>query len=74
MHNKVLLQTNLPVSILRENSRYIAYTPALDLSTSAKSYKEAKKRFNEAVLIFFEELMEKGILKEALRDLGWKKN
>ena len=67
------LEFNLPVSILREGKKFVAYTPALDLSTSGKSYEEAKKRFKEAVSIFFEELIKKGTLEEVLRDLGWKR-
>jgi hypothetical protein len=63
----------LPVSVLREGRRFIAYTPALDLSTSGKSYEEAKKRFQEIVRIFFEELLRRGTLSGVLRDLGWRR-
>jgi len=64
---------NLPVSFLREGDKYIAYTPALDLSTCGQSYQEAKKRFGEIVNIFFEELINKGTLEEVLNDLGWQR-
>ncbi|MFA5188558.1 MAG: hypothetical protein WC460_04310 [Patescibacteria group bacterium] len=70
---KINLEFKLPVSILREGKQYIAYTPALDLSTSGKTYKEAKKRFEEIVNIFFEELIKKGTVDEVLQDLGWKR-
>lgn len=69
---KSILEFKLPVSILREGKKYVAYTPALDLSTSGKNYEEAKKRFSEIVNIFFAELIKKGTLEEVLRDLGWK--
>lgn len=46
----------LPVSFLREGKRFIAYTPALDLSTSGKTFEEAKEHFVEASELFFEEL------------------
>jgi len=68
-----MLKFKLPVSILREGKKYIAYTPALDLSTSGKSYEEAKRRFSEIVNIFFEELIKKGTLEKVLRDLGWER-
>ena len=68
---KVLLEFKFPVSILREGKKYVAYTPALDLSTSGKNYEEVKRRFSEIVNIFFEELLKKGTLEEVLRDLGW---
>jgi predicted RNase H-like HicB family nuclease len=68
-----MLEFKLPVSFLREGKKYVAYTPALDLSTSGRTYKEAKRRFSEIVNIFFEELVKKGTLEEVLRDLGWKR-
>jgi len=68
-----VFRIQLPVSILKEGERYIAYTPALDLSTSGRSQKEVKKRFGEAVEIFFEELVEAGTLDDALATLGWRK-
>ena len=70
---KLMLEVKLPVSILREDKKYVAYTPALDLSTSGNNYEEVKKRFNEIVNIFFEELIKKGTLENVLRDLGWKR-
>ncbi len=69
---KFSLEFKIPVSIIREEKKYIAYTPALDLSTSGNSYEEVKKRFREAIDIFFEEIVEKGTLKEVLQDLGWR--
>lgn len=67
------LQFKLPVSVIREGKKYIAYSPVLDLSTSAKSFEIVKKRFSELVCLFFEELIKKGTLEEVLRDLGWNK-
>jgi len=63
----------LPVNFLREGKYYIAYSPALDLSTSGKSFDEVKKRFEEVVQIFFEELLDKGTFEEELFNLGWRK-
>ena len=67
-----MLEIKISVSILREGKKYVAFTPALDLSTSGKSFRQVKKRFNEAVGLFFEELIEKNILEECLKDLGWR--
>ena len=68
-----LSQFSLPISIIKEGRYYIAYSPALDLSTSAKTFEEVKKRFDEVVEIFFEELLEKGTLDKVLNELGWQK-
>lgn len=71
--NKVDFQFALPVSILKEGDSFIAFTPALDLSTVGDSFEEAQERFEEAVQIFFEEITEKGTAEEVLSDLGWQK-
>ena len=48
----------LPVIITKQNKRFVAYTPVLDLSTSGKTEKDVKKKFVEIVAIFLEELVE----------------
>lgn len=63
----------LPVDILKEGDSFIAYTPALDLSTVGDTFEEAQQRFKEAVQIFFEEINEKGTVDEVLTELGWQK-
>ena len=70
---KVMLEISLPVSILREGKKFVAHTPALDLSTSANSFEKVRERFNEIVNIFFEELIKRGTLEDVLQDLGWRK-
>lgn len=70
---KVNFQVTLPVTFLREGDSFIAYTPALDLSTVGDTLEEAKERFDEAVKIFFEEIVKKGTIDQALTELGWQK-
>lgn len=67
------LKVNLPVDFLREGNKFIAYSPALDIATCGDSFEEAKKRFEELVSLFFEELLRKGTLEEVLREYGWEK-
>lgn len=69
----VNFEVSLPVSFLREGKYFIAYSPALDLSTSGKTFEEAKTRFEEIVGIFFEELLQKRTLDKVLGELGWQK-
>ena len=66
------IAVNLPVAFIKEGERVVAYTPALDLSTSGKDEAEAKVRFNEIVDIFFKDLLEQGTFAEVLSDLGWR--
>ena len=60
MRNKKITQlnVNLPVSIKREGGVFVAYTPALDISTYGNTKGEAKKSFNELVTVFFEEFVD----------------
>jgi len=64
-------ELELPVAFLQEGKSVIAYTPALDLSTSGKNVAQAKKRFAEIVKIFLEDLKENGTLEPVLLSLGW---
>ncbi len=68
---KKALEVNLPVIIFKEGKSYVAYSPALDLSTSASTYEKAQKRFSEVVEIFFEELSRMGTTNKVLAELGW---
>ena len=64
---------NLPVLITKQNRRFVAYTPALDISTSGKSENDVKKRFVELVNIFIEEIITAGTVNDILVELGWSK-
>ncbi|PIR59197.1 MAG: hypothetical protein COU69_01270 [Candidatus Pacebacteria bacterium CG10_big_fil_rev_8_21_14_0_10_56_10] len=64
----------IPVSIIKEGDSFVAYSPAIDISTVGDTFEEAQKMFGEASQLFFEEIMEKGTTEEALLELGWQKN
>lgn len=66
-----MFNVSLPVNILREGDKFVAYTPALELSTEGNTFEEAKKNFEEAVLIFFEEITQERKTEDALSNLGW---
>ena len=63
----------LTVEFYREGSKFIAYSPALKLSTCGDSQSEAQKRFGELVDVFFEEIDRMGTCEEMLIECGWKK-
>jgi predicted RNase H-like HicB family nuclease len=56
LNSKLLFK--LPVIITKQNRRFVAYTPALDISTSGKTEKEVKNKFVELVNLFLEEIIE----------------
>lgn len=72
MHIK-FRKVKLSVMFLKEGKRFVAYSPALDISTSAPTFAKAKKRFEELVGIFFDELVKMGTLEDVLTECGWKK-
>ncbi len=63
----------LSINISKQGKRFVAYSPALDISTSGKSKKDVQSKFEELVGLFFEEISEKGTIEQVLIDLGWKK-
>jgi hypothetical protein len=67
------LSFSLPVLVTKQGKRFVAYTPALDISTSGKSAKDVKEKFAELANIFLEEIMERGTANDVLAELGWKK-
>ena len=70
---KNMLSAKLPVEIFKEGGLFIAYCPALDISTSAESLAEVRKMFAEMVNIFFEEVIKMGTMDEVLSQCGWRK-
>lgn len=64
---------NIPLIIMKEGKRFVAYTPALDIATSATTEKKVKARFAELVTIFFEEIAQAGTIEQVLKNLGWLK-
>ena len=65
---------NLPVTITKQGRRFVAYTPALDISTSGTTEKKVKENFFELVNVFLEELHTMGTTHDVLTELGWKKS
>lgn len=43
------IKAELPVIIFKEGKKFVAYSPALDLSTCANTFEQVRKRFAEAV-------------------------
>jgi hypothetical protein len=63
----------LTVTFFKEGNKFIAYTPALNLSTCGNSMEQAKRRFEEMVQLFLEETCKMGTMEDVLLECGWKK-
>ena len=66
-------QVAVPVNIFKEEDRFVAYCPVLDLSTSGPTFEKVQERFQEALHMFIEDLVEQGTLDEVLQSHGWHK-
>ncbi len=70
---KIRVETMIPVLYFIEGKSFIAYSPAVDLSSCGRTRDEAKKNFQEAYNIFIEECISMGTLTEVLESCGWVK-
>jgi predicted RNase H-like HicB family nuclease len=66
-----IYEISVQVLITQEDDCFVAYCPALELSSYADTETEAKKSFEEALSIFLTETERKGTLEKVLLGLGW---
>jgi predicted RNase H-like HicB family nuclease len=69
-HDKSIT-VNVEVVLFKEDTAWITYCPALELSSYGKTKADAKKAFEEVMEIFLAETLEKKTLEKSLLDLGW---
>ena len=59
------------VMIGKEGEYYVAYCPALNVSSFGKTLEEAKEYFTDAVDVFIKDVIKRGTLEKCLLELGW---
>lgn len=69
--NKNSIITHVQVVLFKEEETWVAYCPALELSSYGVNKEDAKAAFEEAMNIFIEETERKGTLERFLLKLGW---
>lgn len=69
--NKVSFDVQVDVVVFEENGAFVAYCPALELSSYGDTQDEAKTAFDGAMNIFIKETHERGTLEKYLLKLGW---
>lgn len=70
-HHNNSFAVDVELIILKEGKYYVAYCPALELSSYAKSESKVLSAFEENLEIFFEETTKKETLEKVLLGLGW---
>ncbi|MBI4187899.1 MAG: hypothetical protein HY529_01705 [Chloroflexi bacterium] len=68
-----IVKGKIPFFVFKEGNKFVAYSPALDLSTCGDTEKQARVRMAEASRILLDELMRMGTLEDVLTEFGWKK-
>lgn len=77
MAENVVLKTKssiniiIEVALFEEDGIWVAYCPALELSSYGKDKEDAKSALDEAMGIFLKETDRKGTLERYLLKLGW---
>jgi predicted RNase H-like HicB family nuclease len=65
------LHLNVEVALYIEDDIWVAYCPALNLSSYGDDQEDAIEAFKEAMTIFIKEVTRKGTLEKVLLQLGW---
>lgn len=66
-----LLNVKVEVALFQEDGIWVAYCPALEVSSYGDDKDEAREAFEEAMQIFLAETERKGTLEKYLLKLGW---
>lgn len=64
------VQTKIPVILFEEGKKFVAYSPAIDLSTCGNTEEQARQKFVEAASIFFDEITRMGTVDDVLAECG----
>ena len=71
LQNRNSINVNVQVTLFQEDGMWVAYCPALELSSYGDDQNDAKQAFGEAMRIFLSETDRKGTLERYLLKLGW---
>jgi len=70
-HIRNSINVNVQVVLFQEDGIWVAYCPALELSSYGDNQDEAREAFDEAMKIFLSETDRKGTLERYLLKIGW---
>lgn len=70
-HNRVYFSLKVVADIRKENDVYYVGSDAFDIHSQGYTEEEAKENIIEAIQLFIESCYERGVLSEALKELGF---
>ena len=73
MQNEVKVSVNLQVALRLDGDAWVGYCPSLDMASQGDTEEEALNAVKEAVELWFESCLERGVLAQALEESGFKR-
>ena len=67
----MVIKVQLAITAERVGSEWVACCPAIDVASQARTKEAARGSLQEAIELWFESCMSRGVLDEALRDAGF---
>jgi predicted RNase H-like HicB family nuclease len=71
MKTKAYFMVRLPFRLKKEGRAYVSWCPALDVSSTGDTAKEAEKNLIEALRLFIMSCYERGVLDRVFKDCGF---
>ncbi len=71
MSMQIKMMLELPIKVVKKERWFIASCPALDVVDQGDTAEEAKAHLGEALMLFLESCLDRGVLEEVLRDCGF---
>jgi predicted RNase H-like HicB family nuclease len=68
---QIKITLSLPVEVIKKRKWYVACCPALDVSSQGDTVERAKAHLEEALLLFLESCLDRGVLEEVLQECGF---
>ena len=70
-HNDKFIEVQLGVLVFQEEDSYLAFCPALNLSTYGESINDVKGAFDDLIAAYIEDCTKMGTLEKDLLSHGW---
>ncbi len=71
LNAKLNANLTLDIIIYKDGKYFNSLCPSVNVSSFGESEKDALEGINEALVLFFEDLLSRGMLELALLELGW---